>query len=244
MCVCPLLQIPRWSSRNGAASRGSIYASRTAKCVTSAWFTFYFFLNSTCMQCLLQQFPTSGLRRERSIDRLRWQLGGGVQVMLRKVMAVKRCGNPNKNGQSEVCCCLPMILPWFGIKYWGRHNDVVSWSSPSLRTLSLTAGIKSLRTTLPDEIFFTGDFASWTVHFVNICAKNQQMQQIFIQCINYVWYLLLVSALHCHPQGGHNTPIHNILSTAPWLSISQKALGPLPEEGNVLPKHVWATIHD
>src|SRR5215510_4612629 len=27
----------------------------------------------------------------------------------------------------------------------------------------------------------------------------------------------------------HNTPIHNILSTAPQLSISQKALGTLPE---------------
>jgi hypothetical protein len=35
---------------------------------------------------------------------------------------------------------------------------------------------------LPDEIF-TGDFASWTMHFVNICVKNQQMQQLFIQFI-------------------------------------------------------------
>jgi hypothetical protein len=35
--------------------------------------------------------------------------------------------------------------------------------------------------------FFTGDFASCTVHFVNICAKNQQIQQLFIQFINYVW---------------------------------------------------------
>jgi hypothetical protein len=34
---------------------------------------------------------------------------------------------------------------------------------------------------------FTGDFASWTVHFINICVKNQQMQQLFIQFINYVW---------------------------------------------------------
>jgi hypothetical protein len=34
--------------------------------------------------------------------------------------------------------------------------------------------------------FFTGDFASWTVHFVNICVKKQQMQQLFIQFINYV----------------------------------------------------------
>jgi hypothetical protein len=35
--------------------------------------------------------------------------------------------------------------------------------------------------------FFSGDFASSTVHFVNICVKNQQMQQLFIQFINYVW---------------------------------------------------------
>jgi hypothetical protein len=35
--------------------------------------------------------------------------------------------------------------------------------------------------------FFTGDFASLTVHFVNICVKNQQMQQLFIQFNNYVW---------------------------------------------------------
>ena len=42
----------------------------------------------------------------------------------------------------------------------------------------------------------------------------------------------------------HNTPIHNILSTAPQLSISQKALGTFPEDGNVMPKHVGATIHN
>jgi hypothetical protein len=42
----------------------------------------------------------------------------------------------------------------------------------------------------------------------------------------------------------HNTPIHNILSTAPQLSISQKALGTLPEDGNVMPKHIGDTIHN
>jgi hypothetical protein len=41
----------------------------------------------------------------------------------------------------------------------------------------------------------------------------------------------------------HNMPIHSILSTAPQLSISQMALGTLPEDGNVMPKHVGATIH-
>ena len=60
--------------------------------------------------------------------------------------------------------------------------------------------------------------------------KNQQTHQLFIQFINYITR--------------YNTPIHNILSTAPQLSISQKALGTLPEDGNVMPKHVGATTHN
>jgi hypothetical protein len=51
-------------------------------------------------------------------------------------------------------------------------------------------------------------------------------------------------AVHAHHVTRYNTPIHNILSNAPQLSISQKALGTLPEDDNVLPKHVAATIHD
>jgi hypothetical protein len=42
----------------------------------------------------------------------------------------------------------------------------------------------------------------------------------------------------------HNTPIHNSLSTAPQLRIFQKALGTLHEDGNVMSKHVGATIHN
>jgi hypothetical protein len=38
--------------------------------------------------------------------------------------------------------------------------------------------------------------------------------------------------------------IRNILSTAPQFSISQKALGTLTKDGNVMPKHVEATIHN
>jgi hypothetical protein len=38
--------------------------------------------------------------------------------------------------------------------------------------------------------------------------------------------------------------INNILSTAPEFSISQKALETLPEDGNVMPKHVGTTIHN
>jgi hypothetical protein len=47
-----------------------------------------------------------------------------------------------------------------------------------------------------------------------------------------------------HDVTRHNTPINNILSTAPQLGISQKALETLPERGNVMPKHVGATIHN
>jgi hypothetical protein len=90
-----------------------------------------------------------------------------------------------------------------------------------------------------------------------MCVKNQQIQQLFIQFINYVWYLLHVSSLHCHPQGAFLVtsvrcsieeqsiePIHNILSTDSQLSISQKALGTFPDDGNVMPKHVGSTIHN
>jgi hypothetical protein len=40
------------------------------------------------------------------------------------------------------------------------------------------------------------------------------------------------------------TAIQNILSTAPQLGISQKALGTFSEGGNVMPKHVGAAIHN
>jgi hypothetical protein len=42
----------------------------------------------------------------------------------------------------------------------------------------------------------------------------------------------------------NNTPIHNIISTAPQLSISQKTLGTLSEDGTVKPKYEGATIHN
>jgi hypothetical protein len=36
----------------------------------------------------------------------------------------------------------------------------------------------------------------------------------------------------------------DVVRDAPQLRISQKALGTLPEDGNVMPKHVGATIHN
>jgi hypothetical protein len=51
------------------------------------------------------------------------------------------------------------------------------------------------------------------------------------------------SQIATHHVTGHNTQIHNILSTVPQLSIYQKALETLPEDVKVMPKHVGATIH-
>jgi hypothetical protein len=42
----------------------------------------------------------------------------------------------------------------------------------------------------------------------------------------------------------HNTLIHNILSNAPQLNMSQKAIGALPENSKGMPKHVGATIRN
>jgi hypothetical protein len=56
--------------------------------------------------------------------------------------------------------------------------------------------------------------------------------------------LLRDAQIATHHVTRHNTPIHNILSTAPQLSISHKALATLPEYGNLMPKHVGATIHN
>jgi hypothetical protein len=50
--------------------------------------------------------------------------------------------------------------------------------------------------------------------------------------------VLCLVEIATHHVTRHNTPIHTILSTAPQLSINQKALGKLPEDGNVMPKHV------
>jgi hypothetical protein len=54
----------------------------------------------------------------------------------------------------------------------------------------------------------------------------------------------MYGTFYTHHVTRHNTPMYNILSIAPQLSISQKALGMLPEDGNVMPKHVGGIIHN
>jgi hypothetical protein len=53
-------------------------------------------------------------------------------------------------------------------------------------------------------------------------------------------YIAIFRERSAHHVTRHNTSIHNILSTASQLSIFQKALETLPEDGNVMPQHVGA----
>jgi hypothetical protein len=46
-----------------------------------------------------------------------------------------------------------------------------------------------------------------------------------------------VSALHCHLQEAFPVPSER-------CSIEEQALGTLPEDGNVMPKHVGATTYN
>jgi hypothetical protein len=50
--------------------------------------------------------------------------------------------------------------------------------------------------------------------------------------------------LRAHHVSRHNTPIHNFLSNAPQLNVSQKALGTLLQDGILMPKFLVATIHN
>jgi hypothetical protein len=64
------------------------------------------------------------------------------------------------------------------------------------------------------------------------------------QSIEYFGWACCVLRRGVHHVTTHNTSIHIILLTAPQLSTSQKALGALPDDGNVMLKHIGATIHN
>src|SRR5215475_5826716 len=44
------------------------------------------------------------------------------------------------------------------------------------------------------------------IRHLKVCMKNQQIHQLLIQFINYVWQLQHVSALNCHLQGAFLVP--------------------------------------
>jgi hypothetical protein len=76
-------------------------------------------------------------------------------------------------------------------------------------------------------------------HYISIIWERSEICSIEEQSIEYFGW-----AIATYHVTRHNTTIHNILSTAPQLSISHKALGTLPEDDNVMPKHIGATTHN
>jgi hypothetical protein len=80
------------------------------------------------------------------------------------------------------------------------------------------------------------------------CSRRVRNQRRI--CLGRLWrYCLLIMyggsyEIATHHVARHNTLIHNILPTVPQFNISQKALGTLPEDANVMPKHVGTTIRN
>jgi hypothetical protein len=78
-----------------------------------------------------------------------------------------------------------------GLKQW--NNKVSRQYIYAFKTYVLLSAINPLTPELNPSAqrchtrFFTGDYAGWAVNFINILVNSQQMQQLFILFINYVW---------------------------------------------------------
>jgi hypothetical protein len=93
------------------------------------------------------------------------------------------------HGKQEICrsCLSGIDHRWFlktdVAKYGMSYKAVIDGG---VAYQPFNAVIKSPRAALPDEIFYWG-FCFLNLHFFNICVKTQQIHQLFIQFINYVW---------------------------------------------------------
>jgi hypothetical protein len=131
-----------------------------------------------------------------------------------------------------------LLVCVLGILYWSLLN----------------AWIKSLRATLLDKIF-TVDFSSWTVHFVNLCMKtnkcnNYSFSLLIMYCSSYMFrhYIAIFSAFWEMLNSG---TVERILWMDRQYSIDCSSIKHLSEDtrnapwnGNVMSKHVGATIHN
>jgi hypothetical protein len=119
----------------------------------------------------------------------------------------------------------------------------------------------STRSTAAAERRLLEPLVALTSNFVSLCTKHAPrlcVRRCVYSYFNplktkrrplYLTLSVLMSYIYGAPSKAHhvtrhNTHIHNILSTAPQLSIFQKALRTLPDDGNVMPKRVEATIHN
>jgi hypothetical protein len=82
--------------------------------------------------------------------------------------------------------------------------------------------------------------------------KNQQIHQLFIQFVNYVWYLLHVSALHCHPQAAFLLPSKSFsneeqsIEYCGWVCclVTRSEIATHHVARHKTPKHVGDTTHN
>jgi hypothetical protein len=88
-----------------------------------------------------------------------------------------------------------------GERWWkasvNKHHKAFRWSIALLKKL--------ISVRLTNKCFEVCRTGMNTTVFTRT-RQNQQMHQLFIQFINYVWYILHVSALHWHLQGAFLVP--------------------------------------
>src|SRR5215510_633038 len=83
------------------------------------------------------------------------------------------------------------------------------WESGPGRVLTLMLMLLTLNLLTTTIVAPPSNASKWQMGFNSAFKgmhENQQIHQLFIQFINYVWYLLYVSALHCHLQGAFLVP--------------------------------------
>jgi hypothetical protein len=115
-----------------------------------------------------------------------------------------RCSDSNRataKSSFYYYCIQVITLSWTKNEWLGAEVltplcciDVLSSTSfPVSDTLEVRTGINPLTPKVNPSAqrfltkFFTGNFAYWTLLFIHMCVKNQQIHQLFIQFINYVW---------------------------------------------------------
>jgi hypothetical protein len=109
----------------------------------------------------------------------------------------------------------------FEMWYW-RRMEKIRWTDVRHEEESRSKGISYIKS------------VNGITGLVSFCVETA------LCLVTWLWR----SEISTHHITRHNTPIHNILTTAPQLSISQKALGTLPEDVNAMPKLVGATKHN
>jgi hypothetical protein len=147
-----------------------------------------------------------------------------------------------------------------GVSRNSRTQGIAKHTTPNIRVSTLLTSTQLRATWYTDSLDMVVLPSTGTLRYNNCCTDGGPSPEYFVNTLvkDKVIPLQAYGRLRlpdsvtsieeqwlvtwCAPRTT-SLETHNILSTAPQFSISQKALETLPADGNVMPKHVGATIH-